>query len=229
MASCAFNARTNRYLPDILDKAIDDIETDCFHYDLKSNTINFKLLANNLYRDYFQQVYPNTIEEHELTDDMLDVLQSYTNSRTNECYMRTNLNLLSANLSDIDWTYVNRLRSLIRCLIQINRRHVYYRGLTLSNREIGYYIAKCNDCFYTTSFQSFTTDRLLIYPGNAVILLNMETSSNEAKTNLADISKWSVCEQEKEALLAVGSRLKVMSVHYFGCKWEIEMQLINDD
>ena len=40
---------------------------------------------------------------------MLNVLKSYTNSQSNECYMKTNLNLLSANFDDIDWIYVNKL------------------------------------------------------------------------------------------------------------------------
>ena len=67
--------------------------------------------------------------------------------------------------------YVNKLRSLIQGLIQTNVKHIYYRGLTLTDNEIQYYLDKRNDYYYyTNSFTSFTIDRLLIYSGNGVYL-----------------------------------------------------------
>jgi hypothetical protein len=160
---------------------------------------------------------------------MLNVLKLYTDSQSNECYMKTNLNLLSANLNDIDWIYVNKLRSLIRGLVQSNLRHIYYRGLTLTDTEIQYYLDKRNEYYYTNSFTSFTIDRLLIYPGNAILILRTDTCSDKAKINLANIWKWSRFIDEREALLAVGTKLKILSAHYFGCKWEIEVELAEDD
>jgi hypothetical protein len=160
---------------------------------------------------------------------MLNVLKSYTDSQTNECYMKTNLNLLSSNFDEIDWIYVNKLRSLIRGLVQSNLKPIYYRGLTLSNREVQYYLDKRNEYYYTNSFTSFTIDRLLIYSGNAILLLRTDNCSEKAKINLANIWKWSQFVEEKEALLAVGTKLKILSVHYFGCKWEIEVELAGDD
>jgi hypothetical protein len=226
---CIFDANTSPYLPKSLATVKENYETDSFHYDHTTNLLNCKLLTKNPYRSYFQQVYPTIINEYELTDDMLEVLKSYTNSLTNKCYIKTNLNLLSANLDDIDWIYVNKLRSLIRSLVQTNIRHVYYRGLTLSNKEIQYYIDQRNDYYYTNSFTSFTTDRLLVYTGNALLILKTENASEKAKKNLANIWKWSTFLEEKEALLAVGTKLKILSVHYFGCKWEIEVELAEDD
>ncbi|CAF3420722.1 unnamed protein product [Rotaria sp. Silwood2] len=143
--------------------------------------------------------------------------------------MKTNLNLLSANFDDIDWLYVNKLRSLIRGLNQSNIKPIYYRGLTLSDTEIQYYIDKKNEYYYTNSFLSFTIDRLLIYSGNSIIILKTDNSSELAKKNLANIWKWSACTEEKEALLAVGTKLKILSVHYFGYKWEIEVELVEDE
>ena len=160
---------------------------------------------------------------------MLNVLKSYTDSKTNECFMKTNLNLLSANLNDINWSYVNQLRSLIRGLVQSNIRHIYYRGLTLSDTEVQYYLDKRNQYYYTNSFTSFTIDRLLIYSGNAILMLRTDMCNEKAKINLANIWKWSAFTDEREALLAVGSKLKILSVHYFGCKWEIEVELAEDD
>ncbi|CAF0917713.1 unnamed protein product [Adineta steineri] len=181
------------------------------------------------YYSYFKQVYPLKINEYELTDDMIDVLKSYTNSQSNECYMKTNLNLLSANLNEVDWIYVNKLRSLIRGLNQSDIKHVYYRGLSLSDREIQYYLDKRNEYYYTNSFTSFTIDRLLIYSGSAVLILRTDTCSEKAKINIANIWKWSTFMHEKEALLGVGTKLKILSVHFFGSKWEIEVELAEDD
>jgi hypothetical protein len=229
MMDCILEARTSRYLPKTLATLTENYETDSFHYDHANNSLNCKLLTKNPYLSYFEQVYPTTINDYELTDDMLNVLTSYTDSQTNECYMKTNLNLLSSNFDHIDWNYVNKLRSLIRGLVQTNLKHIYYRGLTLSDTEIQYYIEKKNQYYYTNSFQSFTIDRLLIYSGNAILKLRTDSCSEKAKINLANIWKWSRFVEEKEALLAVGTKLKVLSVHYYGCRWEIEVELAEDD
>ena len=229
MMNCVINARTSRYLPKGLTSKVENYDTEHFHYDRSTDTLDCKLLTVNPYRSYFRQIYPSVINEHELNNDMLSVLKSYTNSQSNECYLKTNLNLLSANFDDIDWVYVNQLRSLIRGLNQTNMKHVYYRGLTLSDTEIHYYIDRKNQCYYTNSFLSFTIDRLLIYSGNGIIILKTDNSSDIAKKNLANIWKWSACTEEKEALLVVGTKLKVLSVHFFGGKWEIEVELVEDD
>ena len=227
--NCIVNARTSRYLSKTIATSTENFETDSFHYDHLNNTVNCKLLTINPYHSYFEQVYPTIINEYQLTDDMLNVLKSYTDSQTNECYMKTNLNLLSSNFDDIHWIYVNKLRSLIRGLVKTNLKHIYYRGLTLSDQEIQYYIEKKNDYYYTNSFTSFTIDRLLIYSGNAILILRTDSCNEKAKINLVNIWKWSTYKEEKEALLAVGTKLKVLSVHYFGCKWEIEVELAEDD
>jgi hypothetical protein len=226
---CIFDADTSPYLPKNLASVKENYETDSFHYDHTTNLLNCKLLTKNPYRSYFKQIYPTLINEYELTNDMLDVLKSYTNSHSNKCYIKTNLNLLSENLDEIDWIYVNKLRSLIRSLIQTDIKHVYYRGLTLSNTEIQYYIDKRNQYYYTNSFTSFTIDRLLVYTGNALLILIIDNSTDKAKKNLANIWKWSTFTEEKEALLAVGTKLNILSVHYFGCKWEIEVELAEDN
>ncbi|CAF2475223.1 unnamed protein product [Rotaria sp. Silwood2] len=223
------NAQTNIYLPKNLASLTTDFETEYFYFNYATNTLNYKLLTKNLYRPYLKQVYPSIINEYELTDDMLSVLKCYTDSKTNECFMKTNLNLLSANLDDIDWTYVNKLRSLIRGLVQSNIKHFYYRGLTLSDTEIQYYLDNKNQYYYTNSFTSFTIDRLLIYSGNSILILRTDTCNDKAKINLANIWKWSTFTDEKEALLSIGTKLKILSVHYFGCKWEIEVELAEDD
>lgn len=229
MARCILDARNRRYIPESIVSKTENYETENFFYDYSTNSIDCKLLTKNPYRSHFQQIYPTTISEHELNDDMLAVIKSYTDSRANECYIKTNISLLSANFGNIDWLYVNKLRSLIRGLNQSNIKHAYYRGLTLSDKEIQYYIDKKNQCYYTNSFLSFTIDRLLIYPGNAIIILKTDNSSELAKKNIANIWKWSALREEKEALLAVGSKLKILSVHYFGYKWEIEVELVEDD
>ncbi len=86
---------------------------------------------------------------------------------------------------------MNKLRSLIRGLNQIDIKYIYYRGLTLSNTEIQYYIDRKNEYYYTNSFTSFTIDRLLVYSGNTLLILKTENSSENAKKNLANIWKWS--------------------------------------
>jgi hypothetical protein len=225
---CVLNAQTNVYLPKELASLTTDLDTDHFYYNYSTDTLNCKLLTKNPYSSYLQEIYPSIINEYELTEDMLNVLKSYTDSKSNECYMKTNLNLLSANFNDIDWIYVNKLRSLIRGLVQTDLKHIYYRGLTLTDTEIQYYLDRKNEYYYTTSFTSFTIDRLLIYSGNAILLLRTDTCDEKAKINLANIWKWSTFTDEKEALLAVGTKLKILSVHYYGCKWEIEVELAED-
>lgn len=229
MMGCVLNAQTNAYLPKDLASLTTDLDTDYFYYNHQTNTLNCKLLSINPYESYFKQLYPSIINDYELTEDMLNTLKSYTDSLSNECYMKTNLNLLSAHFNDIDWDYVNKLRSLIRGLVKTNLKHIYYRGLTLSDTEIQYYLDRKNDYYYTTSFTSFTIDRLLIYSGNAILMLRTDTCKDSAKINLANIWQWSAFKDEKEALLAVGTRLKIRSVHYYGCKWEIEVELAEDE
>ena len=229
MMNCIVNARSSRYLPKTLASTTTDYETDSYQYNHSTNSLDCKLLIKNPYGSYFHDVYPSMINEDELTNEMFDVIKSYTNSISNECYMKTNLNLLSTNFDQIDWIYVNKLRSLIRGLKQSNIKPIYYRGLNLSDREIRYYLDQCQQSYYTNSFLSFTIDRLLIYPGNAILLLKTDKSSEDAKKNLANIWKWSACTDEKEALLAVGTKLRIESVHYYGCKWEIEVELIDEN
>ncbi|CAF4512203.1 unnamed protein product [Rotaria magnacalcarata] len=211
MMDCIFDDDTSPFLPKTRVSVTNNYETDSFHYDYTTKLLNCKLLTKNPYRSYFKQVYPTEINEYELTDDMLDVLKSYTNSLSNKCYIKTNLNLLSENLDEIDWMYVNKLRSLIRV------------------QKFNIISDKRNDYYYTNSFTSFTIDRLLVYSGNALLILKTENSTDKAKKNLANIWKWSMFTEEKEALLAVGTKLKILSVHYFGCKWEIEVELAEDD
>jgi hypothetical protein len=100
---CIFDANTSRHLPKELISVKENYETDSFHYDHQTNLLNCKLLIKNPYLSYFKQVYPTIINEYELDDDMLNVLKTYTNSQSNECYIKTNLNLLSANFDEIDW------------------------------------------------------------------------------------------------------------------------------
>ena len=225
---CVFDAKTSAYLPKRLVLLTEHFENEFFDYDHLTNLLSFKLLNHNPYREYFVQVYPNSIDENQLTDEMINVFKSYTNSRTSEQFKKTNLSLLSANLGEIDWIYVNRLRSLIRSLVQTNIKHCYYRGLTLSDREIQYYLNRRHQYYFTNSFTSFTTDRLLVYPGNALIFLKIDQTSENAKKNIANIWQWSEYPDEKEALLAVGSKLKVLSVYHRGNKWEIEVELVDD-
>ena len=229
MACCFIDARNSRYLPKELASKTENYDTDHFHYDVTTDSVDCKLSLINPYRHHLLCVYPSTIAEDELTTEMIEVLRTYTDSRASECYMRTNMNLLSANFDQIDWTYVNQLRSLIRAVNQSNIKHVYYRGLYLSEREIQYYMDRRGSHYYTNSFLSFTTDRVLIYSGNAILILRTDQSSEEAKKNLANIWKWSAFGDEKEALLAVGTKLNILSVRYLGNKWEIEVELMDGD
>ncbi|CAF4557191.1 unnamed protein product [Didymodactylos carnosus] len=65
---------------------------------------------------------------------------------------------------------------------------------------------------------------MLTYRGNAIMILY----PNDNSKNIANIWKWSEIPDEKEALVPIGSKVKIISVHYYGCKWEIEIQLMND-
>ncbi len=91
MMECIFDANTSRHLPKELASVKENYETDSFHYDYTTNLLNCKLLINNPYRSYFKEIYPTIINEYELTDDMLNVLKTYTDSQSNECYIKTNL------------------------------------------------------------------------------------------------------------------------------------------
>jgi hypothetical protein len=73
---------------------------------------------------------------------MLNVLRPYADSQTNEFNMKTNFILLSSYFDHIDWIHVNKLRLLIRDLVETNLKHIYYRGLTLSDREIQYFTSR---------------------------------------------------------------------------------------
>ncbi|CAF3980631.1 unnamed protein product, partial [Rotaria sordida] len=89
-----------------------------------STNILYNHMVSIICNSYFKQLYLSTINEYQLTDDILNVLKSYTDSQSNECYMKTNFNLLSTNLEHIDWICVNKLRSLIRGLAQSNIKHI---------------------------------------------------------------------------------------------------------
>ncbi|CAF2959098.1 unnamed protein product [Rotaria sp. Silwood2] len=83
----------------------------------------------------------------------------------------------------------------------------------------------CDDlrCIYWEgSRTSQSVERVSSFP-------EVKNSNEKAKKNIANIWKWSTFSEEKEALLAVGTKLKILSVHYFGYKWEIEVELMEDD
>jgi hypothetical protein len=131
---------------------------------------------------------------------MITIIKQYTNND----YRKTNIKLLCD--FDIDWNYTNKLRSIIRSLHQSNLRSVYYRGLNLSDIEVNYYIEKFNKVYYTNSFSSFTTEKGLAFPGNALLVLNT-TPGN--RLNIAHIWKWSSYPHEMEAILSIASELKI--------------------
>ncbi|CAF1105445.1 unnamed protein product [Didymodactylos carnosus] len=224
MMACFHSTKTKKYLPKELCAIEKNYENDLYHFDHAEQLISCKLLTTNPYRPHLRQVYPTTINEHCLTDDMLNVLKTYTDSKNNECCLKTNLNLLTNN--DIDWSYTNKLHSLIRGLQQHDIKPIYYRGLYLSDIEIKYYQDRINQHYYTQSFSSFTIDRILVYSGNAIIILR---TTPENKSSIANVWKWSTIPDEKEAILSIGSKLKICSVHYFGYKWEIEVELIDEE
>jgi hypothetical protein len=133
---CVLNAQTNIYLPKDLTPLTIDLEADYFYYDYTNNILYCKLFLKNPYSSYFKQFYQSIIiNEYELTDDILNVVKSYTDSQSNECYTKTNLNLLIASLDHIDWICVNRLRPLIRGLVQSNIKHI--SGVTTRLAGVG--------------------------------------------------------------------------------------------
>jgi hypothetical protein len=193
---------------------------DNFSYDYDSEELNFKLLERNPYKAQLKQVYSLWIDENQLTNEMLVVIRQFTNN----FYFKTNLKLLS-NL-DIDWNYTNKLRSIIRGLNQSDLRSVYYRGINLSDIEISYYREKINKFYYTNSFSSFTTEKELAFPYNSLMMLHT-TPGN--RLNIANVWKWSSYPHEMEAILSVGSKLKVLSVNHEDEHWIIQVQLIDNE
>ena len=167
-----------------------------------------------------RQVYPLYIKEDAVTDDMRDVLRQYTASG----YQDTNISLL-VNYN-IDWVYVNKLRSLIRGLWQLNLLTTYYRGVNLTDTEVNFYQENINESYYTTSFYSFSSDRLSAFPGNALIILRVRP---QHRLNIANVERWSSYAHERETILAIGSRLKINSTERINEKWEIELELIGND
>ena len=74
MKTCIIDVRSNPYVPKAIISTSENIETEYYSYDYLTNLLDCKLLTINPYHSYFQQVYSTTINEHELTDDMLDVI-----------------------------------------------------------------------------------------------------------------------------------------------------------
>jgi uncharacterized membrane protein len=71
----------------------------------------------------------------------------------------------------------------------------------------------------------FTINYLLIYSGITTLLLRRDTCREKAKMSVAKIGKWSRFVEEKEALLTIGTKLKILRVHYFRGNWEIAVEL----
>jgi hypothetical protein len=195
-------------------------QNDNFSYDYDSQELSFKLLERNPYKAQLKQVYSLWIDENQLTNEMLVVIRQFTNNS----YAKTNLKLLSN--FDIDWNYTNKLRSIIRGLNQSDLRIVYYRGINLSDIEISYYREKINKFYYNNSFSSFTAEKELAFPYNSLIILHT-TPGN--RLNIANVWKWSSYPHEMEAILSVGSKLKVLSVNHEDEHWIIQVQLIDNE
>ena len=151
---------------------------------------------------------------------MIAVIKQYTSND----YMKTNIKLLSN--FDIDWNYTNKLRSIIRSLHQSDLRSVYYRGLNLSDIEVYYYIEKFDKFYYTNSFSSFTTEKELAFPGNALLILHT-TPGN--RLNIAHVWKWSSYPHEMEAILSIASELKIWDVHQEYDRWIIKVELMGNE
>ncbi|CAF1213299.1 unnamed protein product [Adineta steineri] len=211
---------TTRFLPRSLASATSNYESDGYYYDHEKKELSFKLFDTNPYKNQLQQVYSLSINEDELTDEMLDVIKQYTSVN----YLKTNLNLLSDY--DTDWSYTNKLRSITRSLYQPDLRSVYYRGLNLSDIEVNYFRQKIGACYYTNSFSSYTTEKDLVFPGNALIILNT-TEGN--RLNIANIWKWSSFPHEMEAILSIAAQLKILNVHRDDDRWIIELQLVGNE
>jgi hypothetical protein len=61
--NCIFNARTSRYLPKTLASTTENYDTDHYHYDHSTNSLDCKLLTKNPYRSYFQEMYPPVLPD----------------------------------------------------------------------------------------------------------------------------------------------------------------------
>ncbi|CAF4267512.1 unnamed protein product, partial [Adineta steineri] len=103
---------------------------------------------------------------------------------------------------------------------------VYYRGLNLSDVEINYFEQKIGKCYYTNSFLSFTTEKDLVFPGNALIVLNT-TEGN--RLNIANIWKWSSLQHEMEAILSIAAQLEILDVYQDDDRWIIEVELVENE
>ena len=219
-AGCAVDKKTLPFLPPALTSTNSNHDNDVYFYDSDRKELSFKLLETNPYKEQLQHVYSLSINEDQLTDEMLSVIKKYTGMH----YLKTNLNLLSKH--NIDWNYTNKLRSIIRGLYQSDLRSVYYRGLTLSDIEINYFKQKISTCYYTNSFSSFTTEKKLAFAGNAIMILNT-TKGN--RLNLANIWKWSIYPNEMEAVLSIAAQLKILNVSQEDERWIIELQLVGNE
>ena len=220
LGSCEVNRKTKPFLPPSLACATSNYENDDYSYDSEKKELSFKLLDTNPYKEKLQQVYSLSIHEDQLSDEMLSVLKQYTGNH----YLKTNLNLLSN--CDIDWSYTNKLRSIIRGLYQLDLRSVYYRGLHLSDTEVNYFKQKMGTCYYTNSFSSFTTEKKLAFGGNALIILNTAKGN---RLNIANVWKWSSFPNEMEAILSIAAQLKILNVYHESDRWIVEVQLVGNE
>jgi hypothetical protein len=196
------------------------INSDLFEYESEKNLCHLKLQKTNVFKNKFEQVYPMHIEEDKLTSSMIKDLQQYTGSG----YKNTNISLLVGH--QIDWPYVNRLRSVIRGLYQPNLVSIYYRGVTISDIELKYYKESVNQCYYTNSFTSFSTDCSKAFDGNTLMI---QTVHQGNRTNIAHVELWSLYAHEKEGILVLGSKLKINSVEYANKKWQIKLELVGNE
>lgn len=218
--ACMVTRETNPFLPTSLGSATSDYDSNAFFYDAAKKELNFKLLDTNPYEKQLKQVYSLTINEDQLSEEMLSVIRQYTGMH----YLKTNLNLLSS--FDIDWDYTNKLRSIIRGLYQSDLRSVYYRGLHLSDIEVNYFKQKIGACYYTNSFSSFTTEKDLAFCGDALMILNT-TRGN--RLNVANVWKWSIFPNEMEAILSIAAQLKVLKVYRQEDRWIIDLELVGNE
>lgn len=191
-----------------------------FHLVKAARTVNFKLLETNPYKKQLKQMYPIPIYEDQLTSEMIDIIRRYTSNE----FAKANMKLLTN--FDIDWNFTNKLRSIIRSLRQSDLRDIYYRGVNLSDIEIEYYKEKVNKCYYTNSFLSFTTERELAFPGNTLMILKTNPGN---RLNIANVWQWSYYPHEMEAILSVGSKLKVLNVDQTSNHCIIEVELVGND
>jgi hypothetical protein len=208
------------FWPFILKTVVSYHDHNSFCYDNDTQELSFKLYEKNPFEAQLKQVYPIPMYENQLTDEMIAIIKLYTRGY----YWKINMKLLSN--FDIDWNYTNKLWSIIRSLHQSNIRSVYYRGVSLSDIEINYYKKKLNKFYYTNSFSSFTTEKELAFPYNTLIILKT-TPGN--RLNIANVWKWSSYPHEMEAILSVGSKLKVLDVGQENDKWIIQVELVGNE